>query len=51
MNSIADFKSHFYSGNELIHLNNFGQALIPDVAPGYACLSMPIIVNRKLNAF
>ena len=25
------FKSHFYSGNEFIHLNNSGQSLIPDV--------------------
>ena len=29
--SIADFKSHFYSGNDFIHLNNSGQALIPDL--------------------
>lgn len=29
--TIDQFKSHFYSGNDLIHLNNSGQALIPDV--------------------
>lgn len=28
---IRQFKSHFYSGNEFIHLNNSGQAPIPDV--------------------
>lgn len=31
MKSIQDFKKHFYSGSEYIHLNNAGQALIPDV--------------------
>lgn len=31
LESIEQFKSHFYSGGELIHLNNSGQALIPDV--------------------
>ena len=27
----AQFKAHFYSGSEHVHLNNSGQALIPDV--------------------
>ena len=29
--NIAQFKSHYYSGAEIVHLNNSGQALIPDV--------------------
>lgn len=29
--NIEQFKKHFYSGSEFIHLNNAGQALIPDV--------------------
>ena len=29
--NIEEFKSHFYTGKELIHLNNAGQSLIPDV--------------------
>lgn len=29
--SIAEFKAHFYSGSDFIHLNNSGLALIPDL--------------------
>lgn len=29
--NIEDFKKHFYAGSEYVHLNNAGQALIPDV--------------------
>lgn len=29
--NIAQFKSHYYSGAEIVHLNNSGQSLIPDV--------------------
>lgn len=29
--SLEDFKSHFYTGHEFIHLNNSGQSLIPDL--------------------
>lgn len=31
MMKAEDFKKHFYSGSEYIHLNNSGQALVPDV--------------------
>lgn len=29
--NITEFKSHFYQGNDFVHLNNSGQGLIPDV--------------------
>ncbi len=29
--NVNQFKSHFYSGSEFVHLNNSGQSLIPDV--------------------
>lgn len=38
--NIRQFKSHFYSGSEFIHLNNSGQALIPDLYRDLAYLWM-----------